>query len=215
MAGSRKDGAALWRDRRVPLHLPQEVPRDIDGLRQGRSPGCRRAVLGFPVLCLIRFRRHLVCVDRGRAARVLLLDRAVCGGHALRGKHRAASRYRLDDGHHHVGSPAAVSSIPQRIASPEPRASMNCRHCGTEIADKALICYRCGAATTDPVVQPPSSARPRSRGLIVTFVALVVLAIVGVELARSSPSGTPPVVTWIVAAVAIIIVGLRAYARRR
>ncbi|HKF66589.1 MAG TPA: hypothetical protein VKB36_08670 [Vicinamibacterales bacterium] len=48
-----------------------------------------------------------------------------------------------------------------------------------------------------------------------TFVALVALAIVAVELARSSPSGTPPVVTWIVAAIAIIIVGLRAYARRR
>jgi len=92
---------------------------------------------------------------------------------------------------------------------------MNCRHCGTEIADKALICYRCGAATTDPVVQPPSSTRSRSRGLIVTVVALVVLAIVAVELARSSPSGTPPLVTWIVAALAIIIVGLRAYARRR
>ena len=92
---------------------------------------------------------------------------------------------------------------------------MQCRNCGTEIADKALICYRCGAATTDPVVQPPSSTRSRSRGLIVTFVALVVLAIVAVELARSSPSGTPPLVTWIVAALAIIIVGLRAYARRR
>jgi hypothetical protein len=31
---------------------------------------------------------------------------------------------------------------------------MNCRSCGTEIADKALICFRCGAATTDPVRKP-------------------------------------------------------------
>ena len=93
---------------------------------------------------------------------------------------------------------------------------MNCRQCGTEIADKALICYKCGAATTDPVYQPPSSTRPRSRiGLIVTFAALVLLAIVAIVLARSSPSGAPPAVTYIVAGVAIVIVALRAYARRR
>ena len=93
---------------------------------------------------------------------------------------------------------------------------MICRSCGTEIAEKALICYKCGAATTDPVVRPPSSARPRSRvGLLVTFAALLLLAIVAAVLARSSPSGTPPAVTWIVAAVAIVIVALRAYARRR
>ncbi|HXD72283.1 MAG TPA: zinc ribbon domain-containing protein [Vicinamibacterales bacterium] len=93
---------------------------------------------------------------------------------------------------------------------------MNCRHCGTEIADKALICYKCGAATTDPVHQPPSSARPRSRAaFIVTFLALLVLAGVAVVLARSSPNGTPPVVTYVVAGAAVVIVALRAYARRR
>jgi hypothetical protein len=93
---------------------------------------------------------------------------------------------------------------------------MNCRQCGTEIADKAIICYKCGAATTDPVYQPPSSTRPRSRlGLIVTFVALVLLAIVALVLARSAPSGAPPALTYVVAGAAIVIVALRAYARRR
>jgi hypothetical protein len=93
---------------------------------------------------------------------------------------------------------------------------MICRSCGTEIAEKALICYKCGNATTDPLVRPPSSPRPRSRlSLIVTFAALLLLAAVAVVLARSSPSGTPPAVTWIVAGIAILIVGLRAYARRR
>ena len=93
---------------------------------------------------------------------------------------------------------------------------MNCRQCGTEIAEKALICYKCGAATTDPVVQPPSSTRPRSRaGLVVTFAAFVLLAAVAAVLARSSPSGASASVTWIVAAIAIVIVALRAYARRR
>jgi len=96
---------------------------------------------------------------------------------------------------------------------------MTCRSCGTEIAEKALICYKCGAATTDPVHQPPSNARQRSRGsrasFVVTFVALLLLAGVAVALARTSPNGAPPAVTYIVAGVAIVIVALRAYARRR
>ena len=93
---------------------------------------------------------------------------------------------------------------------------MNCRQCGTEIAEKALICYKCGAATTDPVHQPPASAPRRSRAsFVLTFVALLLLAAVAVVLARSSPSGTPPAVTYIVAGAVIVIVALRAYARRR
>ena len=93
---------------------------------------------------------------------------------------------------------------------------MTCRHCGTEIAEKALICYKCGAATTDPVHQPPSARPVRSRlSFIVTFVALLILAGVAIVLARTSPNGTPPAVTYIVAGMAIVIVALRAYARRR
>jgi len=34
---------------------------------------------------------------------------------------------------------------------------MICKHCGTEIADKALICYRCGQATAEPRVKPPTA----------------------------------------------------------
>jgi len=54
-----------------------------------------------------------------------------------------------------------------------------CRHCGTEIADKALICYRCGNATTEPRVKPPAEGslfdRPRRSRL--PLVALVIIAI--------------------------------------
>jgi hypothetical protein len=58
---------------------------------------------------------------------------------------------------------------------------VQCRHCGTEIADKALICYRCGNATTEPRVKPPAEGslfeRPRrSRGPIVAIV-IVILAL--------------------------------------
>jgi hypothetical protein len=93
---------------------------------------------------------------------------------------------------------------------------MTCRSCGTDIAAKALICYKCGAATTDPVFQPPSGGRPRSNvAFTVTFSALVLLVLAAVILSRISPGSAPPWVTWVVGAVAIVIVALRAYARRR
>ena len=93
---------------------------------------------------------------------------------------------------------------------------MTCRSCGIEIAEKALICYKCGAATTDPVFQPPASGRSRSNlAFRVTFAALVLLVIAALVLSRMSPNGAPQWVTWVVGVVAIVIVGLRAYARRR
>ena len=53
---------------------------------------------------------------------------------------------------------------------------MVCRNCGIEIADKALICYRCGTATTEAKHKPlVSSRRGWSRPVLI---ALVVLAIV-------------------------------------
>jgi hypothetical protein len=92
---------------------------------------------------------------------------------------------------------------------------LRCRQCGTEIADKAIVCYRCGTATTDPVFAPPQ-ARPRSKAVLVTsLLALVLLVLGGLFLTRSSPDGTPRLVTWVVAGVAVAIVVLRAYARRR
>ena len=39
---------------------------------------------------------------------------------------------------------------------------MKCRSCGAEIAANALICYKCGTATTEPRIPPPA-ARPRRR----------------------------------------------------
>ena len=58
---------------------------------------------------------------------------------------------------------------------------MTCKHCQTEIADNALICYRCGRATTEPRVKPPSEGsifehRRRSRWPIVVVIVIVVIA---------------------------------------
>ena len=68
---------------------------------------------------------------------------------------------------------------------------MNCKYCGTEIADKALICYRCGHATSEPLIKPPADGplfeRPRRRSPIPILIAvLIVLALlIGVWLAVS------------------------------
>jgi len=62
---------------------------------------------------------------------------------------------------------------------------MICKYCETEIADKALICYRCGNATTEPRIKPPAQEslfeRPRGTRLpvVVIVIILVLLALAG------------------------------------
>jgi uncharacterized membrane protein YvbJ len=50
-----------------------------------------------------------------------------------------------------------------------------CRNCGTEIADKALICYRCGTATTDAKYRPASLEPPRRSGPNIVWIVLVIV----------------------------------------
>ena len=66
---------------------------------------------------------------------------------------------------------------------------MQCRYCKTEIADNALICYRCGRATSDPRVKPPSEGsifehrRRRSPWIIILIIViLAILAAAGLLL---------------------------------
>ena len=58
---------------------------------------------------------------------------------------------------------------------------MICKYCGTEIADKALICYKCGNATTEPRIKPPADGplfdRPRRSPLPVVIIVLIVIAL--------------------------------------
>jgi hypothetical protein len=53
---------------------------------------------------------------------------------------------------------------------------MKCRSCGAEIADKALICYRCGTPTTDAKYQP-AEIRPRRRSARLLWVVIVIAAL--------------------------------------
>ena len=57
---------------------------------------------------------------------------------------------------------------------------MQCRTCHAEIADKAIVCYRCGAPTTDakyrPAVLPPARSDSRLVWIVVAIVALAIIA---------------------------------------
>ena len=94
---------------------------------------------------------------------------------------------------------------------------MQCRNCGTDIADKALICYRCGMATAEPQFKPPAGARRRSSvaSLVASALALALLVLVALYLGRLPTGGTPRLLSWVIAALAVAILGLRVYARRR
>ena len=63
---------------------------------------------------------------------------------------------------------------------------MQCRNCGAEIADKALICYRCGTATTAAKYKPaePKRARSRRAPLALAVVVLLVLLLLAMYLMR-------------------------------
>jgi uncharacterized membrane protein YvbJ len=67
---------------------------------------------------------------------------------------------------------------------------MQCRQCGIEIADKALICYRCGTATTEAKYQPvPLRRKGASSSRALTLTATLVVIAVLVLLALYLMSG--------------------------
>jgi hypothetical protein len=52
---------------------------------------------------------------------------------------------------------------------------MKCRECGTEIADKALICFRCGASVVEPVHKPYVAQKRRRPFIVYVIFAILVL----------------------------------------
>jgi uncharacterized membrane protein YvbJ len=93
---------------------------------------------------------------------------------------------------------------------------MQCRNCGAEIADKALICYRCGTATTEAKYKPAAVRNRGSRSsLIVSVLAVALLLLLALYMGRLPSGDTPRYVSWTAAALALVVVVLRAYLRRR
>jgi uncharacterized membrane protein YvbJ len=93
---------------------------------------------------------------------------------------------------------------------------MQCKHCGTEIADKAIVCYRCGAATTDPVRKPAQIAPRRSP--LVPAVVIAVLVLLALYMAYASRTAANPELPQLAAGLALgaaIAVLVRTILRRR
>jgi hypothetical protein len=92
---------------------------------------------------------------------------------------------------------------------------MKCRQCGTEIADKAIVCYKCGTATTEAKFKAPAPRRPRSSVDIVRNVlSVVLLALCALYMQRFVTVGEPSVLPWVIGVLAAAIVALRLIAGR-
>jgi hypothetical protein len=90
---------------------------------------------------------------------------------------------------------------------------MICRNCGTEIADKALVCFRCGAATFEAKVKPGRPAAPPSR--VPAILALIVLLLAALFMSQAAAGQAPRAVSWVVAALAVVLLAWRLLQRRR
>ncbi|MCA1563118.1 MAG: hypothetical protein LC753_17625 [Acidobacteria bacterium] len=92
---------------------------------------------------------------------------------------------------------------------------MQCRSCGIEIADKAIVCYRCGAATTDPVRQP--AALKRRRSPLAAFVAVAVLLLLALYMGMAARTASDPeplqTVAGVLAGAAVMLLILRVVRR--
>ena len=93
---------------------------------------------------------------------------------------------------------------------------MLCRQCGTEIADKAIICYRCGAGTTDPVRQPGRVHTRRNP--LFGFVAIALLLLLALFMGQASRTAADPnlytTIAGILVGAALILLILRIVRRR-
>lgn len=90
---------------------------------------------------------------------------------------------------------------------------MICKQCGTEIADRALVCYRCGHATAEPRVTPAQPGRPASR--IPAAAALLVLVLGALFMSQAASGEVPRALSWTVAALALVVLGWWLWRRRR
>lgn len=89
---------------------------------------------------------------------------------------------------------------------------MICQQCGTEIADKALICYRCGAATSEPRIKPPDR-RPAPSSPVVPVLVLLVIAVLGVVAAQFVHESVAHIAGYVVAVLAALAIVWRVIRR--
>jgi len=92
---------------------------------------------------------------------------------------------------------------------------MQCRNCGTEIADKAIVCYRCGVGTTEPVRRPAPLPTRRSGPPLWAGILPWLLALVAVAGAQASGYPREADITAAILAVVGVLVIIARIVRRR
>src|SRR6476661_215292 len=83
-------------------------------------------------------------------------------------------------------TPSARATFNRERPAGEP-TPMQCRQCGTEIADKALICFRCGTATTEAKFKPHPAGR-RSTAPLIVLIVLMLLVLAGLYVSQTAAS---------------------------
>lgn len=91
---------------------------------------------------------------------------------------------------------------------------MKCKVCGAEIADKALICYRCGASTFEPAPLAARRRPERRRPLLPSILGLIVLVVAGLLMSRAALGETPETIGYVLLAIAAVILVWRLLGRR-
>ena len=90
---------------------------------------------------------------------------------------------------------------------------MICPSCGTQIADNALVCYRCGVAASQP--RPAARPEARSRSRVPVVLALLVLVAGALYLGQAPSGQIPRALSWSIAVLGIVVIGWLLVTRRR
>ena len=90
---------------------------------------------------------------------------------------------------------------------------MKCKNCGTEIADNALICYRCGEATAARKYEPvPEPSRRGPIPVIVAILVIIAAAVFGLPYLTPGPAR---VAGWVALVVVVFVTVRRLRPTRR
>ena len=94
---------------------------------------------------------------------------------------------------------------------------MQCRQCGTEIADKAMVCFSCGAGTSDPVRKAVPIKPRRNPWLSLAVAAVLLLIALYLGFAGQTAANPDPWQTaaGILVGAALMVVILWVLRRRR
>jgi inner membrane protein involved in colicin E2 resistance len=112
-----------------------------------------------------------------------------------------------------------VRRAPSRLPPAAPGArsnpfTMRCANCGTEIADKAIVCFRCGQATVAPV-RKPAQLKPSPWRAIASAVSFIILVLLALFLGRAGTIEIAPEIRYAVIGLAVVVLVWRLARRRR